>query len=146
MYAEPVEWVSPTGEKGIENVVINAKIYIGTIRGKLLQRILLTFKYPLGFLKTVFIKILYFEDDLVHQFFENQGEQTRQTIKQFNKEDPAKIFVNNKANFISKKNLHRNKYEDFTLEKIEEEAISLHGRQVKQPGFQVFSTLRIIQN
>ena len=33
MYAEPVEWVSTT-EKLIGNVVINAKIYIGTIWGR----------------------------------------------------------------------------------------------------------------
>ena len=31
MYAEPVEWVSPTGVKLIGNVMINAKLYIGTI-------------------------------------------------------------------------------------------------------------------
>ena len=30
MYAEPLEWVSPTGEKFIGNVVINGKIYSET--------------------------------------------------------------------------------------------------------------------
>ena len=34
MYAEPVEWFSPTGEKLIGNVMINAKLNIGTIWGK----------------------------------------------------------------------------------------------------------------
>ena len=38
MYAKHVERVSPTGAKPIENVVINAKVYIGTVWGKLLQR------------------------------------------------------------------------------------------------------------
>ena len=38
----------------IRNVLINAKIYIGTIWGKLLQRNLSNFKDPLGFSKTVF--------------------------------------------------------------------------------------------
>ena len=38
MYAELVEWTSPTGQKLIGNVVINSKIYIGAIRGKLLQK------------------------------------------------------------------------------------------------------------
>ena len=66
--------------------MINAKLYIRTIWGKLIQRNLLRFKDPLGFSKTVFIKTTYFEDDLVNYFFENQGEQTCQTIKHFNKE------------------------------------------------------------
>ena len=56
MYGEWVEWVSPTGANFIRNVLINAKIYIGTIWGKLLQRNLSNFKDPLGFSKTVFIK------------------------------------------------------------------------------------------
>ena len=134
MYAEPVEWVSPTGVKIIGNVMTNAKLYIGTIWGKLIQRNLLSFKDPLGFSKTVFIKTAYFEDDLVNYFFENQGEQTCQTIKHFNKEDPVKIFGNNKTNFISGKILHKNKYEDFALEILEEKAISLCGQQVKTTG------------
>ena len=54
MYAEPVEWVSPTGVRLIGNVMINAKLYIGTIWGKLIRRNLLSFKDPLGFSKTVF--------------------------------------------------------------------------------------------
>ena len=70
MYAEPVEWVAPTGEKLIGNLVTNAKSYIGTIWGKLLQRNLLNFKEPLGISKTVFIKTKHFEDDLVI-FFKN---------------------------------------------------------------------------
>ena len=134
MYAEPVEWVSPTGVKLIGNVMINAKLYIGTIWGKLIQRNLLSFKDPLGFSKTVFIKTTYFEDDLVNYFFENRGEQTCQTIKHFNKEDPVKIFGNNKTTFISGKILHKNKYEDFALEILEEKAISLCGQQVKTTG------------
>ena len=134
MYAEPVEWVSPTGVKLIGNVMINAKLYIGTIWGKLIQRNLLSFKDPLGFSKTVFIKTTYFEDNLVNYFFENRGEQTCQTIKHFNKEDPVKIFGNNKTTFISGKILHKNKYEDFALEILEEKAISLCGQQVKTTG------------
>ena len=51
MCAEPVEWTSPIGQKFIGNVAINAKIYIGIIWGKLVQR---NFKDPLGFKKTVF--------------------------------------------------------------------------------------------
>ena len=54
MYAEPVEWVSPTGVKFIGNVMINAELYIGKIWGKLIQGNLLSFKDPLGFSKTVF--------------------------------------------------------------------------------------------
>ena len=46
MYAEPVEWVSPTGVKLIGNVMMNAKHYIRTIWGKLIQRNLLSFKDP----------------------------------------------------------------------------------------------------
>ena len=67
-YAEPVEWVSPTGVKLIGNVMINAKLYLGTIWRKLIQKNLLSFKDTLGFLKTVFIKTTYFEDDLVNFF------------------------------------------------------------------------------
>ena len=100
MYAEPVEWVSPTVVKLIGNVMINAKLYIGTIWGKLLQRSLLNFKDPLGFPKTVFIRTTHFEDDLVNYFFENQG---KQNIKHFNKQNPAKIFGDNKTTFISGK-------------------------------------------
>ena len=85
----------------------------------MLQRNLLNFKDLLGFSKTVFIKTTYFEDDLVNFFFENQSEQICQTIKHFNKEDPAKTFGNNKANFISEKILHKNKTEDFALEILE---------------------------
>ena len=133
MYAEPVEWVSPTGVKLIGNVMINAKLYIGTIWGKLLQRNLLSFKDPLGFPKTVFIKKTHFEDDLVNYFFENQGKQTCQVIQHFKKEDPAKIFGNNKTTFISGKNLHKNKYEDFALEILEEKA-TLCAQQVKVTG------------
>ena len=76
MYAEPAEWVSPTGVKLIGNVMINEKLNIGTILGKLIQRNILSFQDPLDFSKTVFIKTTYFEDDLVNYFFENQGEQT----------------------------------------------------------------------
>ena len=95
MYGEPVEWVSPTGVKLIGNVMINAKLFIGTIWGKLLQRSLLYFKDPLRFPKTVFIKTTHF--DFVNYFFENQG---KQTIKHFNKQDPAKVFGDNKTTFI----------------------------------------------
>ena len=49
-------------------------------------------------------------------------------------EDPVKIFGNNKTIFISGKILHKNKYEDFALEILEEEAISLCGQQVKTTG------------
>ena len=41
MYAEPVEWVLPTGGNLIGIVLINAKTYMGTVWGKLLQRNLL---------------------------------------------------------------------------------------------------------
>ena len=54
MYVKPREWVSPTGVKLIGNVMINAKVYIRTIWGKLIQRNLLGFKDPLGFSKPVF--------------------------------------------------------------------------------------------
>ena len=87
--------------------MIIAKIYIGTIWGKLLQRNLLSLKDPLGFPKTVFIKTTHFEDDLVNYFFENQGKQTCQTTKHFNKEDPAKFIGNNKTTFICEKILHK---------------------------------------
>ena len=107
--------------------MINAKLLIGTIWGKLIQRNLLSFKDPLGFSKTVFIRITYFEYDLVNYFFENKGEQACQTIKHFNKEDPLKIFGNNKTTFISGKILYKNKYEDFALEILEEKAICLCG-------------------
>ena len=123
MYAEPVKWVSPTGEQLIGNVIINAKLYIGTIWGKLIQRNLLSFKDPLGSPKTVFIKTTYFEDNLINYFFGNQGEQTCQTIIIFNKEDPVKIFGNNKTTFISGKILHQNNYEDFALEISEEKQL-----------------------
>ena len=108
--------------------MINAKHYIATIWEKLIQRNLLSFKDPLGFSKTIFIKTTYFEDDLVNFFFENEGEQTCQTIKHFNKEDQVKILGNNKTTFISGKILHTNKYEDFALEILEEKAISLCGQ------------------
>ena len=81
--------------------MIIAKLYIGTIWGKLIQRNLLSFKDRLGFPKSVFIKTTHFEDDLVNYFFENQDNQTCQTIKHFNKEEPAKVFGNNKTTFIS---------------------------------------------
>ena len=93
IFSEPVEWTSPTGQKLIGNVIINAEIYIGTIWGKLIQRNLLNFKESLGFSKTVFIQTTYFEDNLVKYSFENQGEQICQTIKHFNKEDRAKFLV-----------------------------------------------------
>ena len=133
MYAEPVEWVSPTGVKLIGNVIINAKLYIGTIWGKLLQRNLLSFKDPLGFSKTVSIKTTHFEDDLVSYFFEIQGKQTCQTIKHFNMEDPAKILVTTRRHLSAEKCLHKNKYEDFALEILEEKAI-LCGQQEKVTG------------
>ena len=115
--------------------MINAILYIGVIWGKMIQRNLLSFKDPLGFSKTVFIKTTCFEDDLVNYFFvENQGEQTCQTIIHFNKEDTVTIFGNNKTTFISGKILHKNKYEDFALEILEEKAISLCGQQVKTTG------------
>ena len=110
--------------------------------GKLLQRNLLNFEDPLGFSKTVFIKITYFEEDL-NYFFEIQGEKTCQTTKNFNK-DPAKIFGYNKTSFISRKILHKNKYEDFALQNLEEKAISLCGQQVKTTGVPgVFSSEEI---
>ena len=133
MHAELVEWTSFTGQKIIGNVVINAKIYIGTIWGNLLERNLLNFKDPLGF-SFFFIKTTYVEHDIVNYFFENQVEQTCQTIKHFNKEDPAKIFGNNKTPFTPKI-LHQKKYEDFSLEILQEKAISLCGQEVKKvPG------------
>ena len=76
-------------------MVINAKIYIGAIWGKLLQRNLINLKDPLGFSRIIFIKTTYSKDNLVNYFFENEGDQTCQRIKHFNKEDPAKIFGNN---------------------------------------------------
>ena len=89
---EPVEWVSPTGEKPIRNVVINAKIYVEAKCGKLLQRNLRDGRDPLGFSKTVLTKTTFFEDNLENHFLKNQGKQTCQTIKHFNKEDAAKFF------------------------------------------------------
>ena len=67
-------------------------------------------------------------------FFENQGEQTCQTINHLNKEDPVKIFDNNKTTFISGKILQKNKYEDFALGILEEKAIRVCGQQVKTTG------------
>ena len=133
MYTEPVERTSTTGQKFNWLVVINAYIYMGTIWGKLLQRNLLNFKDPLGFSKYVFIKTTYFEDDLVNYFFENQGEQTCQTIKHFNMEDPVRCFGNNKTTFISGKILNK-KYEDFALKILEEKTIKLCGQRVKPTG------------
>ena len=112
MYAEP------TGENFLGNVVIHAKIYIRTIW--VLLGNLLNYKDPLGFSKIVLIKITDFEGNLVNYFFGNRGEQTCQTIKHFNKEDPAKIFGNNKTPFISEKFLQKNKFEDSALEILEE--------------------------
>ena len=43
-------------------------------------------------------------------------------------------FGNNKSTFISGKILHKNKYEDFAIEILEEKAISLCGQQVKTTG------------
>ena len=68
MYAEPVEWVSPAGEKLFGNVVINAEFTWEQFGGKLLQRNLINFKEPLGFSKIVFIKTTYFEENLVNFF------------------------------------------------------------------------------
>ena len=86
---------------------------------------------PLVFSKTVFIENTFFADDLVNYCFENQGEQTCQTIIHFNKENPANIFGNNKSTFISAKILHKNKYEDFELQILDEKAISFCGQQFK---------------
>ena len=134
MYAEPVQWVSPTGEKLNGNVVINAKTYIGAIWGKLLQRNLINLKDPLGFSRIIFIKTTFSEDNLVNCFFENQGDQTSQTIKHFNKEESANIFGNNKTTFISGKIVHKTNYEDFALEILEEKTVSLCEQQVKTTG------------
>ena len=49
-------------------------------------------------------------------------------------EDHVKFFGNNKTTFISEKVLHKNKYENFALEVLEEKAISLCGQQVKTTG------------
>ena len=132
-YAEPAECVSPAGVKLNGNVMINAKLYIGIIWGQLLQRNLLSFRDPLGFPKTVFIKTTHIEDDLVNYFSENQGKQTCRIIKHFNKEGPAKIFGKNKTTFISGKISHKNKYQDFALEILEEKSI-LCGQQAKVTG------------
>ena len=110
--------------KLIGNVVINAKFFIGTIWGKLLQRNLVSFKDPLCFSKTVFIKTAYLVNDLVNYFFKNKGEQICQTTEHFNKEDPAKIFGNNRTAFTCEKVLHKNNNEDFALEILEKKAIS----------------------
>ena len=110
--------------KFIGNVVINAKFFIGTNWGKLLQRNLVKFKDPLRFSTTVFIKTAYLVNDLVNYFFKNKGEQICQTTKHFNKEDPAKSFDNNRTTFICKKVLHKNNYEDLALEILEKKAIS----------------------
>ena len=133
MYAEPIEWVSPTGLKLIGNVMINAKLYIGTIWGKLIQRKLLSFKDPRGFSKTVFIKTSYFEDDLVNFF---QKIKVSKYVKRSNTliRRTLKKFGYKKTTFISGKILHKNKYEDFALEILEEKPIILCGQQVKTTG------------
>ena len=68
MYAEQVEWVSPTGGKFIGNLVIIAKIYIGIILVKLPQRNQLKYQDPISFSKTFCIKTTCFEDNLVIYF------------------------------------------------------------------------------
>ena len=67
-------------------------------------------------------------------FFENQGEQTCQTIKHFHNEDPEKIVGNNKTTFVRQKILHKSKYEEIASENLEKKAISLLGQQVKING------------
>ena len=58
------------------------KIYIGTTWEKLLQGNIIKFKGSPRFLENCFfIRTTYFEEHLVNYFFENQGEQTCQTIK-----------------------------------------------------------------
>ena len=57
----------------------------------------------LGFSKTVFIKTTHFEDYLVNFFFENHCKQTCQTIKHFNKEDPAKFLVTTRPHLSAEK-------------------------------------------
>ena len=84
IYAEPVEWTSTTGQKFIGNVVINAKIYIGTIWGKLVQRSLLNFKDYLGFSKTVFYQ---------NHIFWRRLKKLCQTIKHFNRGALQKFLV-----------------------------------------------------
>ena len=43
-------------------------------------------------------------------------------IKHFNKEDPAKIFGNNKTPFLRRKTLQENKYETFCIRKVRAES------------------------
>ena len=52
MFAEPVENVLTTRENFLQNVVINAKLFKGVFKGKLLQSNIIGFKSSNGISKT----------------------------------------------------------------------------------------------
>ena len=68
MFAEPVENVLTTGENFLQNVVINAKIFKGVFKGKLLQSNIISFKSSNGISKTALKphQNHIFEDNLVN--------------------------------------------------------------------------------
>ena len=103
IYAELVEWVSTTGEEFAGNVVINAKVFIGTIWGKLLQRNLLNFKDHLVFSITVFIKTKYFEDDLVNFFLKIKASKQVKRSNTLSRRTLQKLLVTAKY-FCQRKN------------------------------------------
>ena len=109
----------------------------GNILGEAATKKPINFKNSLAFSKTVFIKTTYFEDNLVKYFFENQSEQTWQTIKHFNKvirRTLKKFLVTTRPILSAEKILHKIKYEDFALELSEEKSISLCRQQVETTG------------
>ena len=119
------------------NCVNQCKNLHGNSLGEAATKKPINFKNPLAFSKTVFIKTTYFEENLVNYFFENQCEQTWQTIKHFNKvirRTLEKFLVTTRPIISAEKFLHKIKYEDFALEFSKEKSISLCRQQVKTTG------------
>ena len=141
MYAEPVEWVSTTGEEFAGNVVINAKIFIGTIWGKLLKRNLLNFKDHLVFSITVFINTKSFEDDLVNFFLKIKASKQVKRSNTLSRRTLQKFLVTTKY-FCQRKKFYTTTYmKIFAVEILDEKTVSLCRQQVKAAGVPVVFSL-----
>ena len=116
------------------NCVNQCKNLHGNSLGEAATKKPINFKNSLAFSKTVFIKTTYFEDNLVNYFFENQSEQTWQTIKHFNKVIRGtlkKFLLTTRPILSAEKFLDKIKYKGFALEFSEEKSISLCRQQVE---------------
>ena len=131
-YVYPVEWINPKGETQKGNIMINAKIFLGTLlieTREANEGTWLYFKDPLNQEQTLLYQGATFEVDLVQYFFDQDKKPNILTIVKFSDSTTAKIVRAVNKNYLTS-----------TLDRKRNLVVQLKNRTKQIDIFQLFKT------